>query len=353
MDWRKNRIALGAAVFVALLALTLWATSRRDRQPETAGEVPTVEIDKGAITSIEVTRPGGELVALSNAGGAWRVVEPVDAEADTGNLESALNRLAELELTRVVATRPENYARLQVDDANAVEVVVKSDDETVATLLIGKYANGMTMIRIDDRPEVFGASGSLRYAFDRELKAWRNRRVVTEEPSSVQSIRFESPKGTFEFERAGDGWSVKGGENAIKKLDPKKVTGFVSTAARLTASDFAAEEVSEARAGLTEPKATIRMTIADAEPIVLALGDATEKQSEVYLKRQGVPTIYVVSEYIANRLQPDAQAFEQTEAPPEAPAAMPAMPQNQGQPQLPPEVMRQLEEQIRKQQQQR
>ena len=304
MDWRKNRIALGAAVFVALLAMTLWATSRRDREPTTATDLPTIEIDKNAITSLEVTRPGGELVVLSNASGGWRVVEPVDAEADTGNLESALNRLAELTLTRVVATRPENYGRLQVDDANAVEVVLKSGDETLATLAIGKYANGMTMIRLDDRAEVFGASGSLRYAFDRELKAWRNRRIVTEEPETVQSIRFESPKGTFEFQRAGDGWTAKTGEKAIKKLDPKKVTGLVSTAARLTASDFAAEDVSEARAGLTQPRATVRMTFADVEPIVLALGDTTEKQNEVYLKREGVSTTYVVSEYLANRLEP-------------------------------------------------
>ncbi len=353
MDWRKNRIALGAVVFVGLLALTLWATSGRERQPATETEVPTVEIEKDAITSIEVTKPGGEGVVLSNASGAWRVVEPVDGEADEGNLESALNRLADLELVRVVATRPENYERLQVDDANAVEVVVKSGDETLTTLLVGKYANGMTMVRVDDRTEVFGASGSLRYAFDRELKAWRNRRVVTEEPSTVQSIRFESPKGTFEFERVGEGWAAKAGAKAIKKLDPKKVTGSVSTAARLTASDFAAADVSEARAGLTEPKATVRMTFAEAEPITLALGDAAGQPNEVYLKREGASAIYVVSEYLANRLQPDAQAFEQIEAPAEAPAAMPAMPQNQEQPQLPPEVMRQLEEQIRRQQQQR
>lgn len=353
MNWRKNRIAIGAAVFVALLGLTLWAVNRGNRQPAGASEVPAVEIDKGAITSLEVIRPGNETVVLSEVDGAWRVTEPLEAEADESNVDSALNRLADLQLVRVVATQPDNYARLQVDDANAVEVVVKSGDETLATLAIGKYADGMTMIRLDDRSEVFGASGSLRYAFDRDLKAWRNRRVVVEEASAVQSIRFESPNGTFAFERVEDGWTPTEGKEALGDLDPKKVTGLVSTAARLTASGFAAEDISQARAGLTEPKATVTMTFAEGvEPIVLELGDATEEQGELYLQRRGNPTVYVVSEYLANRLRPDSKAFEKVDAPPAPPPDMPAMPQGQGQPQLPPEVMRQLQEQIRAQQQQ-
>ena len=352
MDWRKNRIAMGAVVFVALLGLTLWAVNRTDRQPTSASEVPSVEIDKDAITALEITGPGGERVVLSNAAGEWRLTEPLDAEADQGNVESALNRIADLELARVVATQPENYARLQVDEANAVGVVVKAGDETLATLAVGKYADGMTMIRLDDRVEVFGARGSLRYAFDRQIKAWRNRRVVTEESAAVQSIRFESANGTFQLERAGDTWTATEGQKALGDFDPKKVDGFVSTAARLTASDFAAEDISEARAGLTEPQGTVTLTIANAEPIVLELGDATEEQSETYLRRRGNPTIYVVSEYLANRLKPDAKAFEKVDEPP-PPPAMQAPAQGQGQPQLPPEVMRQLQEQIRQQQQQR
>jgi hypothetical protein len=353
MDWRKNRIAIGAVVFVALLGLTLWVVNRGSRQPTNASEVPTVEIDKASITSLEVKRPGNESVLLSSVDGTWRLTKPMDAEADQVNVESALTRLAELDLARVVATQPENYARLQVDEANAVEVIVNAGDETVATLTIGKYADGMTMLRLDDRPEVFGASGSLRYAFDRELKAWRNRRVVAEEADAVQSVRFASPKGTFAFERTNDGWTPTEGGEALVNPDPKKVTGFVSTAARLTASGFAAEDVSQARAGLTEPKAAVTLTFSEGvEPIVLELGDATEQQGEVYLQRRGNPTLYVVSEYLANRLQPDAEAFTKVDAPPAPPSAMPARPEAQGQPQLPPEIMRQLQEQIRAQQQQ-
>lgn len=357
MDWRKNRIAIGAVVFFGLLGLTLWAVNSGNRQPQSSGEIPSIELDQNTVTTLEITRPqneGDERVVLSNVDGAWRVTDPVDATADQNNVESALNRLGDLRLTRIVATQPENYARLQVDDTSAVRVIAKAGEETLIRLMVGKYGSGMTMVRIDDRAEVFGASGSLRYAFDRELKAWRDRKVVSVEAADVQSIRFESPNGTFDFKREGDGWAAVEGKKALGDFDPKQVAGRLSTVARLTASDFAPEETSEARAGLTEPKATVIMTLAEDQPaIVLELGDNTDEANELYLRRQGNPTIYVVSKYLADRLQPDAKAFETPEAPPAPPPAMPgAPPGGQQQPQLPPEVMRQLQEQIRAQQQQ-
>ena len=353
MDWRKNRVAIGAVVFVVLLGLTLWATSRDDRQPTSASELPALDIDEETVTGLEITRPSGERVVLSNASGSWRLVEPLDVEADPSTAESALNRLGDLTLVRVVATQPANYGRLEVDDANAVRVVVKAADETLANLAIGKYADGMTMVRVDEHVEVFGASGSLRYAFDRDLKAWRNRRVVTEESANVQTIEFESANGTFAFERTTDGWTATTGETQLGEYDPKKVTGLVSTAARLIATGFAADDVSATRAGLNEPKGKVTMTLSDSEePVVLELGDATEDETETYLRRAGNPTIYVVSQYLANRLTPGPDAFEKVDEPPAPPPAMPTMqPGGQGQPQLPPEVMRQLQEQIRQQQQ--
>ena len=354
MQWRKNRIAIGGVAFFALLGLTLWAVSSRDDRPTGLRELPSIELDKEAITSLEIIRPENERVVLSNVDGVWRVTEPMDVAADKSNVESALNRLADLQVARVVATRPENYARLQVDEASAVLVVAKAGEDTLARLMIGKYGNGMTMLRIDDHTEVFGARGSLRYAFDRELKSWRDRMVVSVDAADVQTIRFESANGTFQFQREADGWKVLEGQDALDDFDPKQVTGRLSTAARLTASDFAPEDTSAARAGLTEPQATVTLTLADdREPIVLELGASTEQAGELYLRRQDEPTIYVISQYLADRLRPDAKTFETPEAPPAPPPTMPSAPPGGGQqPQLPPEVMRQLQEQIRAQQQQ-
>jgi hypothetical protein len=352
MDWRKNRIAIGATLFLALLALTLWAINRRDARPSRADEIPSVELDEATITALEINRPNDERVVLSKVDETWRVTEPLDADADQNNVKSALNRLTDLRITRVVATQPEHYAQLQVDDENAVRVTVKDGETTLTELRVGKYSDGVTMVRIEDRPEVFGAGGSLRYAFDRELKAWRDRKVVQLETANVQSVRFDSPKGTFAFQRQNGGWIATEGEKELGEFDPKQVDGRLSTAARLTATGFAPEGTSAPRAGLTEPTATVTMTTSDDEAKTVVLGDATDEGDEFYLWREDNPTIYVISTYLADRLQPDAAAFEKPKPPPAPPPGTPALPPDaqQQQPQLPPEVMKQLQEQIRQQQ---
>jgi Domain of unknown function (DUF4340) len=353
MEWRKNRVAIGALVFCALLGLTLWAINSRNRPTSNSGEIPSIELDKDSITTLEITRPQEGRVVLSKIDGVWRVTEPVDASADENNLESALNRLGDLKIRRIVASKAENYARLQVDDTSAVQVVAKTGEDTIVRLLVGKYGDGMTMIRIDDREEVFGATGSLRYAFDRELKAWRNRQVVNVDPADVQSIRFESANGNFHFQREGDGWKAVEGHKSLVNFDSKQVSGRLATAARLTASDFAPEDTSAARAALTAPHATVTMTLKDdPSAIVLELGDSTEPSGERYLRRQGNPTIYVVSQHLAERLQPGPTAFERAKVATPAPTAPNEPSGGSQQPQLPPEVMRQLQEQIRAQQQQ-
>jgi hypothetical protein len=357
VDWRKNRIAIGALVLFVLLGLTAWAVNSRNRQPTSAGEIPTIELDETAITALEITRPEDGRVVLSKIGESWRVVEPVEAAADQNNIDSALKRLADLQISRIVATKPDHYSRLQVDEESAVQVTVKAGDETLSKLMVGKYGNGMTMLRIDDRSEVFGASGSLRYAFDRELKAWRDRKVVNVKPEDVQSIRFESPNGTFVFEREGEAWAARKGKKALDEFDSKQVSATVSTTARLVAADFAASDISEARAGLTEPRATVTLAATgEPEPIVLEIGAATEQGDDFYMRRRGAPTVYVISQYLADRLQPDAAAFQTPSTPPPpSPAMPPPGPRATGgqqQPQLPPEVMEQLREQIRAQQEQ-
>lgn len=350
MDWRKNRVAIGAVAFFALLGVTLWAVSSRNRQPSSSAELPSIELDRDTITTLEIVRPQNERVVISKVGDDWRITDPLDAPADQTNVESALNRLADLKITRIVATQPESYARLHVDDANAVKVIVRGGEETLAEIIVGKYGGGVTMVRIDGHAEVFGASGSLRYAFDRELKSWRNRKVVSVETAEVQKIGFENDSGAFEFERTEDGWNAIRSKPALGDFDPKKVTGLVSTAARLIASDFAPEDISPARAGLTKPKATVALTLKGGpQAIVLEVGDVTENTTEVYLRRNDHPTIYLISKYLADRLQPDAKAFDRLKEPPPPPAA----PTEAEQPQLPPEVLEQLKEKIKEQQQAR
>ncbi len=419
MDLQKNRLAIGAVVLLLLLGVAVWQIRARQGEQEqitTAepeGDLP--EIDKDEITSLEITTPGeeGHTVRLAKVDNTWRVVAPLDAPADEATVRTALEKLDELEVQRVAASNADNYERLEVDEAHAVRVIAKKGEEIVANLLIGAFGGGSTMVRVDGETEVLAVRGSIKFAFNKELKEWRDREIVDVATSDVRDVTVTNEHGTFHFARgaapppppptppaegetpppppeppATDAWGPAPEQAAIERFSASKVQTLVSSFTRLRATDFAATDVTADRAGLTTPAATVTMVVQPEAPegegdgehppttpppapetIVLELGGPTEAGgSQFYLRRRGDDTIFVVTQFVADKLKANTDAFQEAEPGSEPPEGeMPEMPEGMpmgmpggGMPgggpggpgggQIPPEIMRQIQEQLQKQQ---
>ena len=406
MDWQKNRVIIGVVVLVVLAGLTVWAfRSQPSDTPEDDGDEAAVElpdIDKAEITSLEVRRPAAddqpaETIRLEKRGEAWWVVEPVEAEADQTVVDTALDKLDELEVDRVAATNAENHARLEVDAEHAVRVIAKGGDETLLDVYLGSFGGGATMVRREGEDVVLAVDGSLKFAFNKPVKDWRNRRVLDVSPTDVTRVAFETTDGTWRFERnAEDEWTGVEGQAEIESFSSAKVQSAVASLARMRAVDFAAPDVTAEQAGLGEGAAIARLTVrqraegedaeeeeeaardggaaeeAPAEPVqteevVLRVGNESG-DGQFYLQREGDDTIFVVSRFLADKIRVNAESFVQSETPEPAegegaPPGMPGMPGMPGVPggpgmpggagpgggQIPPEVMRQIQEQLQKQ----
>ncbi len=111
----------------------------------------------------------------------------------------------------------------------------------------------------------------------------------------------------------------------IERFGPTKVQSIVSSVARLRAVNFGAEGMSPTDGGFEPPSGTVTLTVQETpeapeaeegeEPaaapapgpprtIVLHVGAAHGDERELYLRRVGDDTIYVVSQYLADRLRP-------------------------------------------------
>ena len=261
------------------------------------------------------------------------------------------------------------------------------------------------MIRMDGDDAVVMAEGSSKYAFNKALKEWRDRLVLDVDPARVASVLFEVPPTStgeadaettpgrrFTFVQSADGWEQAPGEEPIERFGAAKVRSIIASAARLRAVDFAAPDQGPGDVGLTAPTGTVTLLVgpeaedddaegeaeeapdaADAgdaagpdvvallEPtaalaegysrVVLRVGAQDGEDREFFLLREGSDVIYVVSQYLADRLRPDVEAFQEPE-PGEEPEAPPGMPPGGlgglGGPggQLPPELMQQLQQQL-------
>jgi hypothetical protein len=403
MDLMKHRLPIAVVLLLVMAGGTAWALQKRDTPSpaidnESATELPALERD--AIEALEITRAGGETIRVEREGDEWRLVAPLEAEVEESTVNAALDKLTTFEMTGHAATRAENHERLEVDAAHGVHVVAHGESGVLANLFIGAFRGGNTMVRIDGEDPVLAVRGSVKYAFDKELKEWRNRRIVNEDPAHVRAVAIDAGERHLRFERnAEDQWVEAAGQAPIERFSAAKVQSIVSTLARMRATDFAAEGVSAEQAGLAEPAATVTLSVvtpvappaaeaaaegaegaaaeegeataeatpatttpAAAEPasapaprtIVIKIGGSAGEGAS-YVQREGSPLTYTVSSYVAERMQPadaELQAPEPgtEEAAPAAPPSMGAMGgMGGGGQQIPPELMQQIQQQLRQQ----
>jgi hypothetical protein len=342
----QNRLGLATAVLLVLVGLVVWRISARkaeDQPPPSQAAVKLPKIDTKTIDELELTTPDDPKVVLKKQGEEWRVAEPVDAKADQDAVQTALTKLGELEVTGTASTKSKNHERLEVDPKKGTRVVAKSGGKAVLDGYIGLYQSGNSMFRLHGQEAVATVKGSIRYAFGKALREWRDRTITKVETTAVQEVSFENKNGQYHFVRAGEEWKQvpAKGKKPIAPLDMSKVKGLVGTAASLNATDFAEPGVTPEQAGLGAGAATVRVETGGgdagaAQEIVYRVG-AEKEDKNVYLVREGDPTIYVVSAWIGGRLVPNDDTFVKKEptqvnttieAPPRDPNARPGSRQN-------------------------
>lgn len=355
MDWKKNRLMLAVVALVALSAAVFVTLRGQNDQGDKDAVAALPKVEKDSVDALEMVRPGQPTVKLQKEGDTWKMTEPVAAAADSAAVDTVLDKLSELEVTNVAARRKENHGTLEVDDIKGIKVTAMKGSEVLASLVVGASRSAGTMVREKDKAEVMAVKGSIRYAFDKEVKLFRDRTIVEEEEPKVTDLTITSEKGAFHFVRKDDEWAQADGEKAIEDFAAGKVKGVVSALTRLRAADFAAPEATAESTGLAAPAATAVLTMKPAEEggqpstVTIKLGKLHEEGREYYAQREGVDTLYRISKYTAERMLAKPEDFAQKPADPNA--APPPMAPTPGAPpsQLPPEVMRQLQQQLQQQ----
>jgi len=347
---KNNRLLIALVVLIGVGALAV--TASRSHQAETTVEVTSEtlpKLKKEDLTSIEIVKPSNETIMLVKQGTGWQVTQPVVAPADTSAVDAVLEKLTSLEITGVAATRKENHARLQVDKGAGVRVKAKAGDKLVLDLFVGVSKSGNTMLRLDGKDTVLAGKGSLRYAFDKEVKMFRDRVITDIDTAEVTGLTVESAKGIFKFEKKDTAWVQAEKEKPIAEFSDEKVQSLASTFARLRAADFAEPSISADAAGFAAPSAKVTLTLKDGKSVVLELGKILADERDYYARVSGKDTIFRISKFTAERMMADATAFTEDKKDDKAAAeGAPEMPMGDapGGGQLPPEIMEQLKRQL-------
>lgn len=185
---------LGAAIFI------MRSPEKGDRIGERPRPLP--EIKASALTTLELTQPGGERVTLVKKGEKWQVTSPYDKPADQAAAKAAAEALEKVKWGDVTTQQKERFADLEVSDDKAVHVVGKDGSGAVlCDLYLGKSVNSSTMVRIAGKDEVWQASDLFTSTFKKDNKSWREHAVFDLKADDAEKVTLSAGGNKVVLER--------------------------------------------------------------------------------------------------------------------------------------------------------
>ncbi len=287
-----------ALAFVGSLALVGLVTWTGGSPASEAFRGTVIALDTADVAALVVQDPDEEApVRLARAEGGWTVGRGEEGPrypAEAASVRRALEALGALRASAVVTRQPEKHARFAVDSTGTTVTALDDDGDVLARLVVGRVSfasqQPRTYVRPADDPSVFEVEGMLASRLNRDLEAWREKRVWTLDRAALTRIDFAYPADSaFSIERAvGEAAWVSEGDT----LQAGVVGQLVDELAALDAAGFAEDLDPEA---FGTARYTLRLHLDGGEARELRLRPADGEEDTRYLvAASGYPYVFEV-----------------------------------------------------------
>lgn len=255
---------------------------------------------------------GGKPLALVRSGasrgseeGAWRLAQPVKADADAGKVERLLGDLGRLEATEFIAQEPKP-AELEAQyglGKSALKARIEFSDKRkpAKELLIGKARGGKGgyFARMADGGPVFAIGEDLHKQLVGDSLSYRPQTLWQMIPEEIEWLTVQKAgQKEYKLTRAEKEWKISGPfeANALSAGVQKMIAALVAPKVE---SYTAHEAKNLAEYGLDKPEWTVRIKAVldkDDKNHTLLIGKPVREGGERYAKRGNDSAIFTVSD---------------------------------------------------------
>ncbi|QEL13579.1 DUF4340 domain-containing protein [Limnoglobus roseus] len=260
------------------------------------------------VDRIEMTR-GDRTVTFADVNGTWKVVKPVEAEAEQADIDELINALAKLQADELEADKPKDLKPYGLDKPT-VKWVLKNGDTEAMSLLVGSKKDGRAFVKLE--------KGDLVGLLDPSLTAkvtgeYRKRAVWTGiDASQVENVEIKAGDSTVQLTKVGMAWADTAKPTDI--IDAGKVSELLDALAGLKALRYASDKDADLKLyGLQPPQRTITISQRGGVTKTLQIGreEGGSNGSRLYARvdEKGRTDVFVLSEADTQKLTRDRAAF--------------------------------------------
>jgi hypothetical protein len=297
----------------------------RERRP--------LRFDRDGVAHVEVSWSGGG-VTLDKKDGTWRITAPLETEADAETVEALLSDLVFLRASSFLDAPPPD-AEVGLDPPAYRVVLLDAPQDGKPPLrhevAIGGARDGQLRVVRGAEPSLYQVPDERYEKLPKSVVAFRHKTLASFVATDAQrfELSFADPGAegasqvvTVEGSSSdGDGWTTK-----PDTLKDGLAARIVAEVARLKAEDIAADSMGPdelAGVGLSPPRATLRIfgkpSDGGAAPELAAVLFGVVKGGKIYAKVPSRPTVYALSDALAEHVPMSLEAYRNHfVAPPES-----------------------------------
>ncbi len=236
------------------------------------------------VKKLSVSRDGGPPVELERDGDKWKISKPNPYPADDTQVREALSTLVNAKASDFVADAPSSVRQYGLEKPHVAAVITLKTGEQ-QSLLFGfkqsEQGKDGIFVRRGERAPVYAVPAYVMSALNKSELDFRDRTIISFDPSAVGSIKVKNASGDFTLTRSSGGkWQVvEAGKTS--DADVAVVERTLSQLRALKGNSIVADPMPSAQPfGLDIPAVEITLVGKDGKDIgVVKLAKITVKPS--------------------------------------------------------------------------
>jgi hypothetical protein len=268
----------------------------------------SLQADK--IDELKITTAAGDATALKKEGGAWKITQPMDAQASESEVSGVTSALGQVEIVRVIDENPADLNDYGLSNAR-IEIDFKaSGDKEYRKLLVGeKSPTGADLFaKRNDEKKVFLIPAMQETSFNRTTFDLRDKSLLKFEREKVDAIDITAGGKTLAIAKDGGDWKLS--KPLETKADFGSVEGLVGRLQSVQMKSIVADSATPddlKKYGLDKPEATVNLNLGSARATLLFGGKAAD--NTVYARDASKAAVVTVESALLDDVKKGADDY--------------------------------------------
>ncbi len=251
---KKNTYLLIGIFAVLVLAAIILMNRPGERNISADNSQFLFAIDSVSVDKVVLQSPLST-VTLVKKGSEWFLSEPVEYRADQSSVTLLIHQSKNLDAKEIVSNNPDKRSIFQVDSTGTLVRIFQNGQEHAA-FVVGKTGQSYaeTYVRKAESNEVNVVKGALSRLFNKPVKDWRDKTVLTMPRETIRKISYQYSGEGFTLIFKDSLWML-----GNDKAKAGEVTSLLGVLSNVQADDFIDSPLTPA------PKITATVSVGDSQ----------------------------------------------------------------------------------------